>query len=175
MAARGTALVPTLINVETFPGIAASASKFPTYAAHMRELHAGASDVVRRAVEAGVPVYAGTDAGGGIAHGRIADEVVALHRAGHPDALGAASWTARAWLGRPSLEPGAPADLAVYREDPRAAPRGVAGTGAGDVARPRRRRSRPIGPALVPAGAQVSGRMGAWLCGRPSTNRAHRT
>jgi imidazolonepropionase-like amidohydrolase len=122
MARRGTALVPTLINVETFPGIADSAGKYPTYAAHMRALHAGARDVVRRAVEAGVPVYAGTDAGGGIAHGRIVDEVVALHGAGHPDALGAASWAARGWLGRPSLSPGHPADLVVYRSDPRADP-----------------------------------------------------
>jgi len=53
MARRGTALVPTLINVETFPGIAASASRFPAYAAHMRALHAGAGDVVRTAVAAG--------------------------------------------------------------------------------------------------------------------------
>ena len=54
MARRGTALVPTLINIENFPGIADGARRFPTYAAHMRELHAGARDVVRRAVEAGV-------------------------------------------------------------------------------------------------------------------------
>ncbi|MDN5857356.1 MAG: amidohydrolase family protein [Pseudonocardia sp.] len=122
MAERGTALVPTLINVDTFPAIADSASRFPVYAAHMRALHAGAREMVATAVAAGVPVYAGTDAGGGIAHGRIADEVIALHRAGHPDALGAASWAARAWLRRPLLEPGAPADLAVYREDPRRRP-----------------------------------------------------
>jgi imidazolonepropionase-like amidohydrolase len=122
MARRGTALVPTLINVDTFPGIAEKASKYPAYAGHMRELHAGARDVVRRACEAGVPVYAGTDAGGGIAHGRIADEVAALHAAGHPDALGAASWAAREWLGRPSLQPGRPADLVVYRDDPRRDP-----------------------------------------------------
>jgi imidazolonepropionase-like amidohydrolase len=122
MAARGTALVPTLINIETFPAIADQARKYPTYAAHMRQLHAGAGDMVRRAVEAGVPVYAGTDAGGGIDHGRIADEVIALHRAGMSaaDALGAASWAAREWLGRPGLEPGARADLVVYRSDPRA-------------------------------------------------------
>ncbi|OZM78386.1 amidohydrolase family protein [Pseudonocardia sp. MH-G8] len=121
MAARGTALVPTLINVETFPGIADAAVRYPAYAAHMRRLHAGAAEVVRRAVEAGVPVYAGTDAGGGIAHGRLADEVIALHRAGLPatEALGAASWNAREWLGRPGLEPGARADLVVYRRDPR--------------------------------------------------------
>lgn len=121
MARRGTALVPTLINVDTFPGIADSAAKYPAYAAHMRELHAGARVVVRRAVEAGIPIFAGTDAGGGIAHGRIVDEILALHGAGLPavDALGAASWTARGWLGRPSLLPGAPADLVVYRADPR--------------------------------------------------------
>ncbi len=122
MARRGTALVPTLINVENFPGIADGARRFPSYAAHMRELYAGARGVVRRAAEARVPVYAGTDAGGGIRHGRIADEVAALHAAGVPDALGAASWRARAWLGRPGVEPGAPADLIVYRDDPRADP-----------------------------------------------------
>jgi imidazolonepropionase-like amidohydrolase len=122
MARRGTALVPTLINVENFPGIADGARRFPSYAAHMRELYAGARDVVRRAVEAGVPVYAGTDAGGGIRHGRIADEVAALHAAGVPDALGAASWRARSWLGRPGVAPGAPADLIVYRDDPRSDP-----------------------------------------------------
>ena len=82
-------------------------------------VHAGAHDVVRRAVEAGVPVFAGTDAGGGNAHGRIADEIRALAAAGHTDALGAASWNARAWLGRPAPHPGVPADLVVYRTDPR--------------------------------------------------------
>jgi imidazolonepropionase-like amidohydrolase len=122
MAGRGTALVPTLINIETFPRIADSAHRFPAYAAHIRALHAGARDVVARAAEAGVPVYAGTDAGGGIRHGRIADEVAALHAAGLPDALGAASWRARAWLGRPAVEAGASADLVAYRDDPRADP-----------------------------------------------------
>jgi imidazolonepropionase-like amidohydrolase len=122
MARRGTALVPTLINIDTFPAIADRAAKYPTYAAHMRELHAGSRDVLRKAVEAGVPVYAGTDAGGGIEHGRIADEVIALHEAGLAGeaALGAASWAAREWLGRPGLDIGERADLVVYRTDPRA-------------------------------------------------------
>jgi imidazolonepropionase-like amidohydrolase len=122
MARRGTALVPTLINIDTFPAIADKAHRFPAYAAHMRALHAGSRDVVRRAAQAGVPVYAGTDAGGGIRHGRIADEVAALAAAGVPDALGAASWAARAWLGRPDVAVGAPADLVVYRDDPRTDP-----------------------------------------------------
>jgi imidazolonepropionase-like amidohydrolase len=122
MARRGTALVPTLINVENFPRIADGARRYPVYAAHMRTLHAAAGDVVRRAVEAGVPVYAGTDAGGGIRHGRIADEVAALHAVGVPDALAAASWRARDWLDRLGIELGAPADLLVYRDDPRPDP-----------------------------------------------------
>jgi imidazolonepropionase-like amidohydrolase len=122
MAERGTALVPTLINIETFPSIAESAGKYPDYAEHMRGLHAASRDVFARAAEAGVPLYAGTDAGGGIAHGRIVDEIEALHAIGlsAADALGAASWRARDWLGRPTLTPGAPADLLVCATDPRA-------------------------------------------------------
>ncbi|MFD4643998.1 amidohydrolase family protein [Lentzea sp. NPDC058436] len=121
MASRGTALVPTLINIETFPGIADKAAKYPKYADHMRDLHARVSRTVASAIEAGVPVYAGTDAGGGIRHGRIVDEIVALHGVGMSavDAIGAASWNAREWLGFPSLTEGAAADIVVYDEDPR--------------------------------------------------------
>jgi imidazolonepropionase-like amidohydrolase len=123
MAARGTAVVPTLVNVENFPGFAAAGEKkFPSYASTMRRLYASSGAVVRAAYEAGVPVYAGTDAGGGIEHGVIADEVRALHDAGLPAeaALAAASWSARAWLGLPCIEEGAPADVVVYDADPRA-------------------------------------------------------
>jgi imidazolonepropionase-like amidohydrolase len=123
MARRGTAVVPTLINVENFPGFAAAGEKkFPSYASTMRRLYAHSGAVVRAAFEAGVPVFAGTDAGGGIEHGRIADEVHALHGAGLPAeaALAAASWAARSWLGLPCIEEGAPADLVVYDSDPRA-------------------------------------------------------
>jgi imidazolonepropionase-like amidohydrolase len=121
MVRRGTALVPTLINIELFPSIADGASKYPAYAAHMRELHAGVADTVASAVEAGIPVYAGTDAGGGVTHGRLPDEVAALHRVGMSaeQALGAASWAAREWLGWPGLVEGAPADVVVCTEDPR--------------------------------------------------------
>ncbi|TFV81084.1 amidohydrolase [Blastococcus sp. CT_GayMR20] len=122
MAARGTAVVPTLLNVEHFPGFAAAGEKrFPAYASTMRRLYAGSGAVVRAAFEAGVPVFAGTDAGGGIEHGVIADEVRALHAAGLPAevALAAASWAARSWLGLPCIEEGAPGDLVVYDADPR--------------------------------------------------------
>jgi imidazolonepropionase-like amidohydrolase len=123
MAARGTAVVPTLVNVENFPGFAAAGEKrFPAYASTMRRLYAQSGAVVRAAFEAGVPVYAGTDAGGGIEHGVIADEVRALHAAGLPAeaALAAASWDARDWLGLPCIEEGALADVVVYDIDPRA-------------------------------------------------------
>ncbi|MET0136238.1 MAG: amidohydrolase family protein [Kibdelosporangium sp.] len=121
MAAAGTALVPTLINIETFPELAAQATKFPAYAAHMLQLHARVGETVRMAVEAGVPVYAGTDAGGGIAHGRIADEIIALHNAGMSpaQALAAGSWAARDWLGYSALEEGSAADIVAYARDPR--------------------------------------------------------
>ncbi|MDT5129212.1 MAG: hypothetical protein QOH54_4856 [Mycobacterium sp.] len=117
----GTALVPTLINTENFPGIADAAAKYPTYAAHMRDLYASCHKRTAAAWESGVPIYAGTDAGGMIAHGRIADEVDALKTIGMSptDALGAACWDARRWLGRPALEHGASADLICYTEDPR--------------------------------------------------------
>lgn len=121
-AERGVAIVPTLINIETFPDIAAAAEgKFPAYGKHMRALHARRFATVRAAFEAGVPIYAGTDAGGSLAHGRVGDEVVALHEAGLPPtaALSAASWTARAWLGRDGLTEGAQADLVVCSTDPR--------------------------------------------------------
>lgn len=124
MVDHGTALVPTLINIETFPDIAASATKYPIYARHMRELHGRVGATIGRAHDAGVPIFAGTDAGGSIRHGRIADEVDALSSIGMSatDALGAASWSARSWLGWPGLEHGAPADLLVYSTDPRTGP-----------------------------------------------------
>jgi imidazolonepropionase-like amidohydrolase len=123
MAVRRTAVVPTLVNVANFPGFAAAGeTKFPAYATTIRRLHAGSGAVVRAAFDAGVPVFAGTDAGGGIDHGRIADEIRALHSAGLPAeaALAAGSWAARDWLGLPGIDEGAEADLVVYDTDPRA-------------------------------------------------------
>jgi imidazolonepropionase-like amidohydrolase len=64
----------------------------------------------------------GTDAGGSLPHGLVAAEVAELVRAGVPtsDALAAASWAARSWLGFPGIEEGASADFVVYPTDPRA-------------------------------------------------------
>ncbi|MEU8182276.1 amidohydrolase family protein [Micromonospora sp. NPDC049047] len=123
MARQGTALIPTMINIATFGAIAEQArGKFPGYAEHMLALRDGFPEVVRAAHEAGVPIYVGTDAGGGIDHGLAAEEMLLLHeQAGLApiDVLAAASWGAREWLGFPGLVEGGLADLTVYPEDPR--------------------------------------------------------
>ncbi|UED83492.1 amidohydrolase family protein [Streptomyces profundus] len=122
-AERGVAIVPTLVNIDTFPALADGGERrYPDWAAHMRRLHERRHATVGAAWDAGIPVFAGTDAGGSLPHGLIAREVVELTRAGLPPsaALSAATWAAREWLGRPGLTEGAPADLVVYAADPRA-------------------------------------------------------
>jgi imidazolonepropionase-like amidohydrolase len=121
MAAQGTALVPTRLQLDNFPRYADQGeARFPAYAATMRGLHARLPETLRAAFDAGIPVYAGTDAGGVMDHGLIAREVQALHASGlsATDALAGASWGARAWLGATALEEGASADLVVYPADP---------------------------------------------------------
>jgi imidazolonepropionase-like amidohydrolase len=120
MARRGVHLVPTLINIENFPSFADAATRFPAYAKHIRDLHERHTDTFAAAVAAGVPVHAGTDAGGFVEHGRIADELIALTGIGlsTPDALRSASHDARDWLRVPAGTVGDPADLVVYRADP---------------------------------------------------------
>ncbi|HEY2876946.1 amidohydrolase family protein [Nocardioides sp.] len=124
MAARGTALVPTAHQLNNFPMYAEQgAERFPAYADHMLDLHARRRETIMAAYEAGVAIFAGTDAGGVLPHGLIADEVAELASYGMPTeyALGAASWRAREWLGwNAGLEEGAPADFVVYPRDPRA-------------------------------------------------------
>ena len=121
MAARQVALVPTMTNLVNFPKFAAAGeTKYPSYAAHMRMLHERRLSVLAAAREAGVPIYAGTDAGGSLGHGRIAEEARLLAGLGGNEfALGAISWRAREWLGAPGLAAGQPADLVVYDSDPR--------------------------------------------------------
>lgn len=122
MAERQVALVPTLVQLENFESFAAAGeAKFPTYARHMRSLYARRLDTFGAAVDAGVPIFAGTDAGGVLPHGLIGHEMQALGQILAPeDALGAGSWRARSWLGRPAeLSEGAPADLVVFDQDPR--------------------------------------------------------
>ena len=122
MAARGIALVPTVMQIDKFPQYAeAGRDKFPHYADHMTDLHARQRDTIMAAHELGVALYAGSDGGGVSRHGNIAGEVLAMHELGMPAdyALGAASWRAREWLGwNATLDEGAPADFVVYPRDP---------------------------------------------------------
>lgn len=124
MARRGTALVPTMINIGRFGEIAAQAEeRFPGYARHMVALRDKFPAVVAAAHDAGVPIYVGSDAGGGIEHGMAAEEMLLLHeKAGLStmDVLRAGSWGAREWLGFPGLVEGGLADCVVYDTDPRA-------------------------------------------------------
>ncbi|MCL2316492.1 MAG: amidohydrolase family protein [Actinomycetia bacterium] len=121
MAARGTALVPTMCNLHNFPVYAVDGeAKFPVYAAHMKDLSRRTRATLGAAREAGVPIYSGTDAGTVLGHGWSAREIAYLGTIGDAEfALGAASWRARSWLGHANLEVGAPADLVAYPADPR--------------------------------------------------------
>jgi imidazolonepropionase-like amidohydrolase len=117
MAEQGTALTPTLSV------ITASLARFRAGPDGPRKdwYVAGADahgPLTAAAVEAGVTVLAGTDSR---PHGRIADEIRALVGAGVPahEALAAASWTARSYLGLAGLADGAPADAVVFDTDPR--------------------------------------------------------
>ena len=94
-----------------------------------------------RARALGVPVLAGTDL---LPPGGVAYEVAALHELGlsPTDALAAASTAARAYLGYPALDDGAPADLVLYPSDPRDSPELL------------------LGPSLVMLGGQIIRRDG---------------
>ncbi len=129
MAARGVHLVPTLINIANFPSFADAAGRFPSYARHMRSLHARSTTTYADAVDAGVMVHAGTDAGGFIEHGRIVEEVQALAGIGLDPrtALRHAAHDARHWLGLGSYRIGDDADLVVYPVDPGADRKALAG------------------------------------------------
>ena len=121
-AEQGIAVVPTLVNIENFPKFAdAGEAKFPGYAAHMRDLYARRYATIAAAHEAGVAVYVGTDAGGQLPHGLVAKEIEELTQVGmtNTEAISAATWSAREWLGRPGIAEGESADFVVYRSDPR--------------------------------------------------------
>lgn len=118
MARQGTALTPTLaIFTEHAQSLAGMESN------PRRDRFLAGYDLMRSAAaaaaEAGVTILAGTDSR---PVGTIAREIRTLASTGMPaeTALGAASWTARAYLGLPGLEEGAPADAVVYDSDPRA-------------------------------------------------------
>lgn len=117
MAASGMVLTPTLSVLQASLATVSEREDSPRKRWYVNgaTAHPG---LVAAAAEAGVPLLAGTDS---LPHGRVIDEVQALAAAGvRPhDALAAASWTARHYLGLPGLTPNAPADAVVYESDPR--------------------------------------------------------
>lgn len=122
IAAAGVPVTPTLLQVAQFEAIAGQAdARYPRYAARMRAMHARRYEHVRNLFDAGVRLLVGTDAGGTIGHGRIADEAAELVRAGIPprEVVAAASWRTREWLGAPGPAEGDAPDLVVYPADPR--------------------------------------------------------
>ncbi|WP_029289359.1 amidohydrolase family protein [Cellulomonas sp. HZM] len=138
IAIAGIPVTATLLQVAQFAAIAEQGSRFARFASRMRAMGERRYEHVRDLHDAGVRVLVGTDAGGTIGHGRIADEAAEMVRAGIParDVVAAASWRTRAWLGEPSIEEGASADVVVYDDDPRTdietlrAPRAVVLRGA---------------------------------------------
>jgi imidazolonepropionase-like amidohydrolase len=112
MAARGTAWCPTLTTV--LHHLEPIAGQVPPARALLNRQR----EMLPLAAELGVTLLAGTDEE---PHGSVAAEVAALVRYGVPAAaaIAAASTGARAFLGLPGLEDGAPADLVVFERDPR--------------------------------------------------------
>ena len=117
MAAQGTVLVPTLRGFLKLGALLRAGEPDQSRAwllSGCDELPA----ITRAAHEAGVTVLAGSDS---VPFGRITDEIDALVSAGLPVdvAVGAASWTARDWLGLSGrISNGVAADLVFYDEDP---------------------------------------------------------
>ncbi|GAA0961500.1 amidohydrolase family protein [Virgisporangium aurantiacum] len=120
LAARGGAFVPTATAFLQIVDDVRGKPEGPR-----KDYFLGGVDGLSRSAavahEAGVTVLAGTDSA---PFGNVVSEVRFLLSAGLPPtvAIGAASWTARAYLGLPGLVEGGPADLVGYDVDPRREP-----------------------------------------------------
>lgn len=66
----------------------------------MRHLHTHRHETIAKAWDAGVPIYAGTDAGGTIKHGLIASEVRLLAAVGSGDGIGSSVLAGSRVVGR---------------------------------------------------------------------------
>ena len=119
-AAQQISIVPTLVNIDTFPSIAAGAGRFPRMPRTYSTCTPGGTQRSRLPAR---PAYRSTSARTAGPHrarpgGRRMHELLACGFS-NAEALDAGSWAARRWLGRPALEEGADADLLVLAGDPR--------------------------------------------------------
>ena len=122
-AARGVPVTTTLQQVATFDAIADQAgAKYPVYGARMRAMYERRYEHIAALHDAGVHLLVGTDAATSVPHGQYDVEMQEIAKTGicGADALAMATWRARRFLGQPALDEGAPADLVVWRGDPRA-------------------------------------------------------
>jgi imidazolonepropionase-like amidohydrolase len=112
---RGIAVTPTLAAVLAPPPPDAP----PAARAWADEAGNAARATIRAVWEAGGVLLAGTDLA--VPHGDVRREIELLASCGLPaeDALAAGSWAARAFLGMPGIEEGAPADVVAFERDPR--------------------------------------------------------
>lgn len=117
MAAAGIAWTPTLAAFQATQRSAARRGQNDV-AGWLQECFERLRTLLPLARSRGVTVLAGTDV---LPPGAVVREVTALRESGLSpvDALAAASTAARAFLGAHGLEAGEPADLVLYRADPR--------------------------------------------------------
>jgi imidazolonepropionase-like amidohydrolase len=125
MAANGTVLVPTLSVWDDWLYYAREMDWPLARAQRAEELRAASRAAMAGALRAGVPIVAGTDAGGGsVRHGRIAREIELMIECGMDPgaALRAATHAAAALLGeaalRGTIETGKIADLVLLDRNP---------------------------------------------------------
>lgn len=131
-ARRGIPVTPTMLQIENFAEFAAQAgNKYPVYSEQVMGMYQRRFAQLNDFFAAGIQLLPGTDAGGTIPHGLLPRELALWQEAGiaPSEIIAMASWRARRFLGAPSLEEGAPADLVVYATDPR--------TDTATLARPR--------------------------------------
>jgi imidazolonepropionase-like amidohydrolase len=111
MAQAGTAWTPTLCAVLAVPGTASDAAR-----RRVAEYRERLGELLPLAHRLGVPVLTGTDIAG-----TVAREVALLAEHGLPPAaaLAAATTTGYRFIGEPFDQPGRPATLVTYQDDPR--------------------------------------------------------
>jgi imidazolonepropionase-like amidohydrolase len=117
MAERSIAWVP-LVGIASSMWRIATRETEPERVEWIERVMLALEQLLPLALRRGVRIFAGTDL---FPEVTVGDEIRQLHELGidRSAALGSGAWAARAWLEEPGLVEGAPADLVLYRSDPR--------------------------------------------------------